>query len=231
MLLAPSLLSAIVPGLGERQPDGRLSPAAMVVLNSLGQAVVLCLVLWIARRVIAPNWNDWGWRRPRLPEDGTWGILGYLATWPLVVAAATSCIAIITLLNPGFEPPHHTTIRLLTDAASPLWLRLLAWTGAVAAAPIVEELYFRGILLNAIAGAAGSRWTGIVASACIFGMIHAETAHYVPALILFGVVLGFVYSKSRSLPAVMLLHGLFNLKTLLFLQFFGGDLLPGGAAE
>ncbi|HXS32399.1 MAG TPA: CPBP family intramembrane glutamic endopeptidase [Solirubrobacterales bacterium] len=85
----------------------------------------------------------------------------------------------------------------------------------VVAAPISEEVCFRGMLF----GGLRERWPRIAAaliSALIFGGLHATTGiSAVPPLIIFGFVLALLYEKTGSIIPGILLHMLNNSVALL----------------
>ncbi|MGB3299434.1 MAG: type II CAAX endopeptidase family protein [Phormidesmis sp.] len=74
-------------------------------------------------------------------------------------------------------------------------------------APLVEELIFRGILLQRWSTKWGLRW-GIVASSMLFGMLHLNNPI---GLTLFGLVMGLLYVRTRSLWVPIACHALNNL--------------------
>jgi membrane protease YdiL (CAAX protease family) len=65
------------------------------------------------------------------------------------------------------------------------------------------------------------KWPAILATGFIFGMVHYPQPHAVPALILFGIVLGFAYEKRGSLIPCIGMHVLFNLKTMIWFSLRG----------
>jgi len=91
---------------------------------------------------------------------------------------------------------------------SPLFLLILAVVLAGAAS---EEVVFRGFLYE---GIAQSRWGPVVAvlvSAVFWAAPHLQyDAYGVVTIALFGLYLGGVRFKTRSLPMTLLLHGLSN---------------------
>jgi membrane protease YdiL (CAAX protease family) len=72
-------------------------------------------------------------------------------------------------------------------------------------APVVEELLFRGVLLNRWSMKWGIRM-GVLSSSIAFAIIHSE--FFRPFIV--GVCLSLLYIKTRSLPAPILVHGLNN---------------------
>ena len=65
-------------------------------------------------------------------------------------------------------------------------------------------------------------WTAILVSSLIFSIAHLSLSEVLPLTAL-GMVLGFVYSRSRSLLAPMFLHSLWNGGTLLSLFVLGSS--------
>jgi len=77
-----------------------------------------------------------------------------------------------------------------------------------AAIPIVEELYFRGILFRWLRGHM-SFWGASSISAIVFGMAHLNPIVLIPAAIL-GFPLAWVYERSGSLWPAIIMHGVTN---------------------
>ena len=74
-------------------------------------------------------------------------------------------------------------------------------------APIVEELVFRGFLLQRWASKWGLR-SGLITSSLLFGILHINNP---VGLTLFGLVMGLLYVRSRSLWIPIACHSLNNL--------------------
>ena len=85
---------------------------------------------------------------------------------------------------------------------------------AVVVAPIAEEVFFRGLLLPALWRQLGNVWVAVVLSGAAFGAIHVQLPQSVVPLITMGVILGYVRVHYRSLTACVLVHGLFNARTM-----------------
>ncbi|HUY66762.1 MAG TPA: CPBP family intramembrane glutamic endopeptidase [Acidimicrobiales bacterium] len=86
----------------------------------------------------------------------------------------------------------------------------------VVGAPFFEELFFRGVLLRALARLFGTigRWVGpalaIVISGVLFGLAHAESLQLL-GLALFGIILSGVSYRTGRLGMNMIAHATFNL--------------------
>ena len=78
----------------------------------------------------------------------------------------------------------------------------------VVAAPIAEELFFRGLVLRSIA-ARYSDAVAVVGSAILFAFIHFQPLQF-PGLALFGLVAGYCAHRTRRLGMSMFAHAAFN---------------------
>jgi membrane protease YdiL (CAAX protease family) len=83
----------------------------------------------------------------------------------------------------------------------------------VVAAPIVEELTFRGIGFTLLERF--GRWFAIVGTAVAFGLAHGLVEAF-PLLAAFGLGLGYMRARVDSVYPCILLHGAFNGLTLAF---------------
>jgi hypothetical protein len=92
---------------------------------------------------------------------------------------------------------------------------------ACVAAPVFEELTFRGLVLNALRRYLPA-WAAIVLSAAVFGAAHWLPGNngVVAPLAVGGIVLAFVYYRTGSLIASMLTHAMFNTVTVVFVLGF-----------
>ena len=85
----------------------------------------------------------------------------------------------------------------------------------VVGAPIVEELFFRGLVLRSLQRRFGDAWA-VVGSAVLFGVAHFEVLQ-LPALVALGVVLGIMAVTTKRLGPSIFAHAGFNLVTMIAL--------------
>jgi membrane protease YdiL (CAAX protease family) len=78
----------------------------------------------------------------------------------------------------------------------------------VIAAPIFEELVYRGIILDGLLKRY-SPFTAILVSSVLFGLIHLNPWQFVAGFIV-GLFAGWVYYKTRNLTLTMILHATIN---------------------
>lgn len=81
-------------------------------------------------------------------------------------------------------------------------------------APIVEELMLRGMVMNRLMSRF-PKWVAVVVSAVVFGVLHLNLTQGIFATIT-GLILGFLYLKTRSLLLCILAHAANNLYATLF---------------
>lgn len=84
-------------------------------------------------------------------------------------------------------------------------------------APLVEELFYRGMLLGALRRVLGDGW-GNLAQAVIFGAAHFQLLQF-PALVIVGWVFGYLTIRYGRLGPAWMAHAAFNGITLVNLLF------------
>jgi len=104
------------------------------------------------------------------------------------------------------------TVKLLQNSEDSMIIGLMTFA-AVVAAPLCEELIFRGYLYPAAKKFAGP-WVAAIFSGLIFAAAHGSLAALLP-LFVFGCLLAFIYQKTGSLWAPISVHFFFNGSTVL----------------
>ena len=87
-----------------------------------------------------------------------------------------------------------------------------SWAGILLVAfvgPVVEELFFRGGILRVLLRTCRRPWVAIVVSGLIFGIIHMNPVQVAFASVA-GILLGWLYWRTRSLIPCMVVHVLNN---------------------
>ncbi|MFQ5413382.1 MAG: lysostaphin resistance A-like protein, partial [Phycisphaerae bacterium] len=130
---------------------------------------------------------------------------------PLVVSATRGAVAFFA---PGYHFDPHATIQALRDDAVPAGLTVCLWLGAVVVAPIAEEVFFRGVVQTMLARMCRGRWSAIIGTAIVFGVIHVPQPDTVPAVTAFGVLLGYTYERTGAVAVPIVIHAGFNLTNL-----------------
>lgn len=78
-------------------------------------------------------------------------------------------------------------------------------------APLAEEIVFRGAILRTLLGMMSKKnhWVAIMISAALFGAVHGNAAQFVNALLM-GLLLGWMYYRTKSLVPGILMHWVNN---------------------
>ena len=170
-------------------------------------SVLMAVMLVISRRAGAKP-------RVSLLKGTAVGILGLLVVLPITTAQLEMGRVIWNWLHPGTQPPLHAVLQGLARNAWDAWGVAQLLVGAILIAPVAEELFFRGIILQSIAFHSRRVWPAIALSSIAFGVVHAQPQDVVP-LVTMGVVLGYLRIRCGSLWPCIVLHMLFNARTML----------------
>lgn len=89
-------------------------------------------------------------------------------------------------------------------------------------APIVEEIFFRGMVLRGLLNRYSDR-IAIILSALVFALVHMSLVQLLPGFFI-GLMLGYVYVRTRrSLSTVILIHLFNNLISYIFILYGFGE--------
>ncbi len=207
-------------------PQAEALPSAIAIAShAAGQAATAAILLYIGMVRFRRRLSGWGIRTDRLGRDIVLALGVYVPVWAacgvLLYVTRIAAQFAIRLVEPGYEMPDHTAIQTLQAEGVADWIRAVTIISALVLAPIVEELLFRGLLQPALTRWWRSQWLAILVSGCAFGLLHYPVFYTVPPLAFFGVVLGYLYARTRSLTLVILLHAVFNGKTILWIVLGG----------
>ena len=135
-----------------------------------------------------------------------------IGSWRLVIPLACGSLGLMG----GVVVPIVALIPIpVSDAMQEALQDAIGQTGPptfvyfVIAAPLLEELVFRGVMLDGLL----KRYrpvTAILVSSLLFGIVHLNAPQFVMALVI-GCFLGWVYLRSRSVGACIVIHMSANL--------------------
>ena len=139
------------------------------------------------------GWRGW------TPFRGSWFV------WILYVAAVVYNIA----ASAAISTIHPAAKDWIVLPKGPALVAAFAVV-AVVAAPIAEELLFRGWIYTSLRRFIGVP-AGLVLSSALFALAHWESTHLY-ALVVFplGLVLGYIRQRTGSILASMTFHALYN---------------------
>lgn len=135
--------------------------------------------------------------------DTGWGLLGGV----VALLSAGVAAAITQIFVPDLSSSAGDAAQEIQDSGR---LTLTAFALLVmVGAPIVEELFFRGLFYAAVRKAGVSAFWTIVITALVFAGFHVEPLRFF-VLLPTAVVLGWVRWKTGSTAAAMVTHGMVN---------------------
>jgi hypothetical protein len=186
--------------------------ATYVLISYLAMAASGLGVLYFSLKKYFPLPKNW-FQFNLFDNWFVWGFGGYLVALSLVV--------IVSLVNQQIwngQGGSNPLLFLALKSQDSVALAIFFFTASIAA-PIFEEIIFRGFLLSSLSKYV-SVTTAIILSSLLFAIAHLSLSEIVPLMTL-GIVLGTVYSRSRNLLSSILLHGLWNSGTLISLFILG----------
>lgn len=151
------------------------------------------------------------------------GIIAIIIVLPIVLGLAT-VLQLITERVTGTppDPLAHEALVALADGRDSAWF----WGKAilvVLAAPIVEEVLYRGLLQESLRRhrvlMGGSPWGSIIGASIFFTVMHLGAVEWQAILPLFvlSLALGCVFARTGRLVAPIVMHMIFNGFNLFFI--------------
>jgi membrane protease YdiL (CAAX protease family) len=188
-----------------------LSTSPNALITSIGfQFFIagLVVIIILSRRIKLTEWLGIRWR-----------------SWPWVFLIAPGAVLLMWFFFGLLQALGYTdwmdslgvesvqdTVKLLQTSNNPQILGLMTFA-AVIAAPICEEIVFRGYFYPAAKKFTGP-WPAGIFTALVFASAHGSLSALLP-LFIFGGLLVFVYEKTGSIWAPIAVHFCFNGATVL----------------
>jgi len=149
------------------------------------------------------------------PKSLALGVGLLLLAWPVVTVASVGAAMVHQqMFGPIADSVAHPTLQLLVDNKGDVWAWLLAGL-AVIAAPVQEEIIYRGFLQSALLRATKSAWWSIVVTSMIFALAHVVGVGVVPwyaavALFVLSLTIGLAFERTGRLGVAIGMHVMFN---------------------
>jgi membrane protease YdiL (CAAX protease family) len=206
-VIAATIFAAMVLGIVfalVEDPSDDVENAGVLGVGLALYATVVVAVAWFSVRRYSCGWQALGFRAA---DRGGWWVPVAVAVAFLVAAHIVLglYLIIVDLLGIGGLVPEGNLPEGMFE--SPVILPLVALMVLVAA-PIAEEIFFRGFLFSTLRVRWGVFWAAL-ASGLLFGAIHGSLGLLVPFSII-GMLLAYVYVLSGSLWTSILGHFAFN---------------------
>ncbi len=192
----------------------RAKALSSLVFYLLMAASTLAVMYWSVKDYPMPK--DW-FRVKLAGRWPLWGLGSYLVALPLMLG--------ISVLNQQIwqgQGGNNPILQLVLQERDPIALGMFLFTASVAA-PVFEEILFRGFILPSLTRYMPI-WGAIGVSSVIFSVAHLSFSEVLPLTVL-GAILGFAYVRSQNLLSSILLHSTWNSITMIGLFLLGS----GGA--
>jgi membrane protease YdiL (CAAX protease family) len=215
----PSLVTALIglaAGVGLAEVVGRVidrqeqrpSIAVLIILSSatLWVGLLGAIVVVSRRRGTGSIVRDFGFRV-------RWSDIG-LGLAAAIVGRIVSAASLLPIIAVDRDFADRDTNTLFEEAVS-RWTWFVAVLVICVGAPLIEELFFRGLLQNRLVARFGVG-VGIPVASVLFGAAHLvgwqgySTFVQAWAVTFGGIVLGVTYHYSKRLGTSIIAHGLFN---------------------
>jgi membrane protease YdiL (CAAX protease family) len=165
-------------------------------------AIILLAIYWMTVRRYHIPWAALGLRRVPLG----WFVLAPILTLGMLTLGVALSSAISAFQGQPFVNPQVNDMSQ-GQQLTPLHL-VIFLLGTAIVAPIVEELFFRGMLYPLMRRHLPA-WLAIVANAAIFAGLHFIPM-LLPVLFVMGLLLTFVRARTHSIIPSILIHSLNN---------------------
>jgi len=227
------------------------STAALLVWGAVQFSVIFALLLWLDPQAQMPQGQMDALALHALPVSlvtiaalpaqlaviwlavrrAGWRFADYLAlSWPPMRYLILGFIGIVILLPLtdlssylGDQPIVPDTVVMLYVTArdsGTLWLLALA---LVVAAPLAEELVFRGFMFRGLAASHVGVAGAIFIPAFIWAVMHLQySSLYILHIFIIGLLFGWLRWRSGSTLVPLVLHGAVNLTALLQVAYLAG---------
>ncbi len=204
VVLAASLLISRLVG---ASVDGVDAPewVFLALSAAVGYGPSLGWFWYVRRRWADDNARRTGWQFK--PIDLAWGPV----TWLTAIVAQAAVAAIVL----GFDIPLTSNVEDVAGGEITTTYIVGIVLTAVVAAPLVEELVFRGIILRGLIGRLGAIAT-IMLQGILFGVAHVDPARgagnigLLMVLSAIGMVLGTTAFLTRRIGAGVIAHAILN---------------------
>ncbi len=183
----------------------------VLVLTAAGQLPVALYIVFVAARRRG-GLAALGVKRLTPGPRVRYAVARYVISLPMIYGL--NSLAVFLYLLAGEEIGMQDAAMMVAEGLKNDAVLVVLFTAVVI--PLLEEVLFRGLLLELLV-ARGGRVVGVVGSSAAFALMHGFEA-FLP---IFGlaIVLGVIKIRTRSLAAVWLVHGLHNGMSVLYLLY------------
>lgn len=226
ILLSGATASLVATALGARQGE-ELKPAISLAALLASSAVTIGTWWTLSRNAMARHVEAAGTKTTRTRALMV-GVTSIAMAWP-VVALTTRLGEALQVAFGGPAVPeiaHRTLDQLRANATDPF-----AWTLALAVitlTPWTEELLWRGAVQQGLKSAGLPRAAALPIASALFALVHWNAvptdarAGAIPALLVLGLLFGWLFERTGRLLAPIAAHATFNAANLILFSTLPG---------
>jgi uncharacterized protein len=191
-------------------PGSMTKDGLLIMWGLVASAVIQLSLMWLYLR------KDDRMQKLGLTHFGSLSLVRTLVISVVALIAATAFNYLYaTYVIPGMPMQDDMAKLLASIQRTPLNISM-GFLAIAGAAPLIEELLFRGLLQRSLAHKMPV-WAAIMLSAFIFSLVHLQP-YAIPALMSIGVAFGYIYHKTGSLRVTIVLHMINNSLALVLTQ-------------
>lgn len=187
-----------------------------ISLSTLVTALICSLLIVVAVKLKrGSDLKEYlGLSMPSKRDTGRWLLffIGFLVVFDLVTY----------LLGKPIVPEFMWRVYSSLDSRWVLWIALIV------AAPLIEELFFRGFLIKGLTASPLGAVGAVVLTSAAWAVIHVQyDAYSIAAIFIMGLILGAARVKTGSTILPIFLHAVANfvatVETAIFISYFGAN--------
>ena len=176
----------------------------------IAYVIALTWVIWRTKKEVEKrDSRKFTWRKKKVS----------LGMMTLFIVLTLALVVVLDLLE--FIPFPKFMTDMLKDLVQP---NIYSFLAAVIFAPVLEELLFRGIILEGFLHNYSPK-KAIMWSALIFGIAHANPLQFLDAFFA-GLFIGWIYFRTRSLIPGIMIHFINNLIVFIIMVVSGNGDTP-----
>jgi len=183
----------------------------MILNSSILDVLVVVFVLYFTVGQYKEKLISLGVSLKNFSKNVFYGIVGYIAAFPLLILILAIIAVVSSLVK--YVPPRQPVVELFLKEKDAAFLMYTSLFAAIAG-PIIEELFFRGFMYNAVKKYIGVFWAMVI-TAALFAALHAHAVGFLPIMVL-GILLAYLYEKTGTLVSSMTVHMIHNLGMVFF---------------
>jgi membrane protease YdiL (CAAX protease family) len=209
------LLAGALDKLNPDWPQSRTKLLSMVIITIAFHGAAL---LWIRNLLKEENisWkNAFGFNTQNQKRSVALGIIAAVLVLPVAWGLQQLSARVMTSIH--FHPEPQQVVQDLQEVGVSFSQQIYLAFVALIAAPIVEEMLFRGILYPTIKRA-GFPKLALWGNSILFALTHQNAPAFLP-LVFFAMILTLLYEETGNLLSPIVAHSCFNAANFVLLLF------------